>query len=96
MEYVFSSELWVWPGQAAWHFITVPENISSEIKLITAGNTKGFGSVKVTVKISDVTWQTSVFPDIKSKCFLLPIKKEIRKKLAVTAGSILEITLQIQ
>jgi Domain of unknown function (DUF1905) len=95
MEYVFSSELWVWPGQAAWHFITVPKEISDEIKLITAGNTHGFGSVKVTAKISDVTWQTSMFPDSNSQCFLMPIKKEIRNKTHIVAGDTIDITLQI-
>jgi hypothetical protein len=95
MEYTFSSELWIWPGDGAWYFVTLPKDISTEIKLITAGNTKGFGSVKVIVTSQDTSWNTSIFPDSKSGCFMLPVKKDIRKKLAVDAGSVLEITLQI-
>lgn len=96
MVYTFSSELWVWPGQAAWHFITVPKDISDEIKAITAGNTHGFGSVKVSVAIKNISWQTSLFPDSKTKCYMLPIKKDVRNKTNSIAGDALEITLQIQ
>ncbi|MGN8130040.1 DUF1905 domain-containing protein [Arthrobacter sp. RC1.1 241] len=29
--YVFEAELWLHPGEAPWHFLTVPANIADEI-----------------------------------------------------------------
>lgn len=95
MTYQFTSELWIWPGDGAWYFVTVPKDISTEIKAISAGNTNGFGSVKVTVTVKDISWNTSIFPDSKSGCFLLPIKKEIRKLTDSSAGSLTDVTLRI-
>ena len=58
----FSGVVWVAPGDAAWHFVTVPEE-PAEIIRLESGPRVGFGSVKVEVVVGDSTWSTSVFPD---------------------------------
>ncbi len=93
LSFTFTAPLWLWSGKGAWHFVTVPEDISSTIKMLTAR--RGFGSVRITAQIKDLSWKTSVFPDAKSGCYFLPVKAEIRNTLGVVAGSSVVVELHI-
>ncbi len=37
------SEIWLYPGMAGWHFISVPKNKSKEIKKIFGKSARGWG-----------------------------------------------------
>lgn len=87
MTYKFNSLLWRYPGYASWYFITLPKDASQEIKLITSDQKKGFGSVKVEAKIGNTKFSTSIFPDNKSGCYFLPIKKAVRNAENLGDGS---------
>ncbi len=89
------SELWVYPGKAGWHFITVPEKQSKDIVGSFGQLKRGWGSLPVEVLIGKTKWKTSIFPDKKRKGYLLPIKSEIRKKENLEAGDLLVINLNI-
>lgn len=91
--FTFSTELWL-HNKGSWVFATVPEDESDEIHEV-APNPGGFGSVRVGVQIGDTAWKTSVFPDSKSGCFLLPIKKDVRKAEKVDIGDDVTIELTI-
>ena len=45
---------------------------------MTAGIRVGFGSVRVAVTVGTTSWRTSIFPDSKTRTYLLPVKKEVR------------------
>ena len=95
--YTFTAELWQYPGYAAWYFITLPKDISDEIKMVRANvPQRGFGSIKVLAKIGNSAWSTSIFPDKTTACFLLPVKKQIRTAENIVAGDsvAIEITLR--
>jgi hypothetical protein len=74
-KHVTKTTLWIYPGDAAWHFITIPKVLSKELKEMHGKNAKGFGSLPV----GSTVWQTSVFPDAKSGTYLLPVKAAVRK-----------------
>jgi hypothetical protein len=93
--YSFSAELWHFPGEAGWHFITLPRDVSEEIREETAAFRKGFGSVKVTAEVRGQAWQTSIFPDSKSGSYLLPVKKAIRSAARLSAGDKVDVRLAI-
>lgn len=80
------SELWRYPGAAAWHFVTLPKKQSEEIKKDFSTLRKSWGSLPVTVTLGKTRWQTSLFPDKKSGCYLLPVKADIRKKEGIGHG----------
>jgi hypothetical protein len=69
---------------AGWHFVGVPKKESAEIK---AGVKRkaGFGSIPVTVTLGTTVWKTSIFPDKKSGCYLLPLKAKVRNTEEVLA-----------
>ncbi len=78
MEYTFVSKIWIFGGEGSWYFANLPKDITEEIRSITAQSKNAFGSVKVMANINKSTWQTSLFPDSKSGCYVLPIRKTIR------------------
>lgn len=76
--YEFVAPLWRYTGEAAWFFVTLPNDVADEIDHITAESRRGFGSVRVEVTVGATTWNTSIFPDSKSESFVLPVKKAVR------------------
>lgn len=86
--------LWIWTGEnGSWHFLTVPEEFSGEIRAHAMAALRGFGSVKVEAAIHDVNWRTSVFP-VKSGGYFLPVKAEVRRKAGIAAGD--EVTVKLE
>lgn len=71
--------MWVYPGMAAWRFITVPKKDSEVITKTHGAKKRGWGSLPVTVAIGKTKWNTSIFPDKKSGTYLLPLKAAVRK-----------------
>ena len=93
--YSFTAELWEWTGKAAWHFLSVPEGITDEIDEVYGDQAAGFGSVKVEVTIGSSTWRTSIFPDTKRGCFILPVKAAVRKAEDLSDGSPADVELRV-
>jgi hypothetical protein len=91
----FDAELWLWDGDAAWHFVTLPEDVSDEVE-DEAGERRGFGSVPVEVTLGSSTWRTSVFPDSKRGAFLLPVKKQVRTREQVEVGDVVTVELTVR
>ncbi len=92
--YNFTAPIWLYQGKSAWFFITVPAQESASIKFFNSHPRRGWGSVRVKVKIGETEWKTSVFPDSKTKTYLLPLKAEIHKKENITLGDNVAIVLQ--
>jgi hypothetical protein len=89
----FRAKVWLYPGLVGWHFVTVPKKISVTIKEAMKGKTKGWGSVPVSVTVGKTTWQTSIFPEKTSGCYLLPLKVTVRKKEEIEAEDTVLCTL---
>ena len=94
--YEMKSKLWIYPGEAAWHFVTLPKKDSDLIKKRFEGLTRGWGSLPVIVTIGDTNWKTSIFPDKKAGAYLLPIKADVRKKEKLEAGKAVTFSIEIQ
>lgn len=90
------SPLWRSEGQAAWHFITLPRDVSAEIRAEFGALAAGFGSLRVEVKIGATTWHASIFPDSKAGSYLLPVKASVRRAEALEAGDEVRFVLRIR
>lgn len=93
--YKIKSKVWLYPGLAAWHFVSVPKKEAAQIKKAFGGLAAGFGSLPVNVKVGETSWRTSIFPDSKTQTYLLPLKAQIRKKENIKAGHDILINLEI-
>jgi hypothetical protein len=95
MDYEFFAELWIYNGQGAWHFVTLPLEIAVDIAEIAPNTKRGFGSVRVLATIGNTTWATSLFKDSKSGSYILPVKKDVRSNENIASGSDVRIAIKL-
>lgn len=95
LDFYFEAVIWVFPGETPWHFLTLPEDISDELKSLR-GKPRGFGSMRVDVKVGTTRWQTSIFPDKSSNSFILPVKAEVRVKEDLGEGSFTRAEISVK
>ena len=95
IEFEFEGVLYLWEGDAAWHFVDLPADLSEDIREMMAGTRGGFGSVKVDARIGESRWSTSIFPSKKKGCFLLPVKKQVRKAERIQVGDTITVGVTI-
>jgi hypothetical protein len=93
-EYRFSADLWMHQG-GSWHFVTVPFDEADEIEEVAADAKRGFGSVRVRVRIGSSSWDTSLYPDTKATSYVLPIKKPVRVKEGLEVGKPVLVSLTL-
>ena len=93
MRVAFEADLWEHDGDASWHFVTVPEDLSEQLR-DAGGERRGFGSLRVRATVGGSTWATSVCPS-KEGVFLLPVKKAVRRAEGLEAGEPVEVTLEL-
>ncbi len=96
LKFSFTSKIWLWQAEkAAWHFATLPVEMSEDIKAFTKHLARGFRSVKVEARIGDTAWKTSIFPSKDRGAYILPIKKSIRIVEGIGDASSVMIDLRI-
>lgn len=93
--------LWRWTGGngGSWHFLTVDgdagEALSGTALMRRMERTiGGFGSLKVTARIGDTTFRTSLFPS-KERGWLLPVKASVRRAEGISEGDAVAVTLEV-
>jgi len=93
----FDAELWLWDARRtdSWMFVTLPVDVSQEIRELTEGMRRGFGSVRVRVTVGETSWATSVFPDAGSGCYVLPIKRAVRKAEVLDVGDVASVSVEL-
>lgn len=84
--YEFSAPVWLYQGQGAWYFVTLPVDIAARIRHLITGPRRGWGSVRVKAAIGNTTWNTSIFPSKEANSFLFPIKAQVRKTEKLALG----------
>jgi hypothetical protein len=96
----YTGKLWRWTGASgsgSWHFVTI-DGAAGEALTGTAlmrrleKSIGGFGSLKVTARIGDSTFTTSVFPS-KQTGWLLPVKATVRKAEGIAEGDAVTVEL---
>lgn len=99
LDITFSDTCKVWVSKTRWYFVQVSTENTEEIRFFSSNmlaKKRGFGAVKVTANIGEVTWQTSIFPSFKTKQYLLFLKADVRKRAKISEGSAVDVRLKIQ
>ena len=91
--WTFEAELWSSESFAAWAFLTLPAEVSDDVRPLS-GPPTGFGSVRVEVTVGGSTWRTSVFPD-KARGYVLPVKSAVRRGEGLELGDRVRVALEL-
>jgi hypothetical protein len=97
VEFEFDAELWLWEARRddSWTFVRLPDEESEDIRELTAGSRRGFGAVRVRVRVGATTWRTSIFPSSSDGAYVLPVKQAVRKAEGVGAGDTVSVWLEL-
>lgn len=97
MKVEFAAELWLWQARRSdsWTFVSLPAEASEDIRELTGGRARGFGSVRVRVTIGGSVWTTSIFPDGARGCYVLPVKRAVRRAEALDAGDTASVAVEL-
>jgi hypothetical protein len=92
--HLFDAELWEHDGEGSWHFVSVPLELSEDIRARCAHVARGFGSLRVSARVGGTSWTTSVFPSSTGE-YQLPVKKQVRRAERLEAGDVVEVALEL-
>ena len=83
--YTVRAKVWRWKN-GSWHFVTLPKKQSAEIRRRFGSTARGWGSIRVRIKVGDTEWNTSLFPTNKNTEYLFAIKADVRKAEDIDEG----------
>ncbi|MBJ7458516.1 MAG: DUF1905 domain-containing protein [Thermoleophilaceae bacterium] len=89
----FNAEIWRHDGPAAWHFVSLPDELADELRAAYAHRQKAFGSLPVRATIGQTEWETSIFFDRKRETYLLPVKAAVRRSEALEDGDCAQLRI---
>ena len=93
MELEFSGEVWSWRGPAPYHFVTVPEPESAELRAMASAVTYGWGMVPAELSIGTTRWTTSLWP--KDGGYVVPLKDKVRTAENIALGDTVTVRLAV-
>ncbi len=94
MHIEFNDEIWFWRGPSPYHFVTVPEEQSEDLKAILKLVTYGWGMIPVIARIGKTEWKTSMWP--KDGRYILPIKDSVREAEGIGEGDTVTVRLEVR
>lgn len=95
VSYSFSATLYKDYSKGAWSFVSVPKDISAEIRTQFGWQEEGWGRLKAQAQIGESTWETAIWFDSKAQLYLLPVKSEIRKKEKLIYDKLVSVTIWV-
>ena len=98
IKYEFSAKVYQYstsPEMSGWTFVSLPKEVSIEIRDNFKWLEEGWGRMKVTAKTGNSEWRTSIWFDTKQDTYLLPLKAAIRKKENIVFDEDVEIIIWV-
>ena len=95
IDYNFSGKVWKHGSEGGWYFISLPVEISKEIRKHLQWQEEGWGRMKSSATIAGISWETAIWFDKKHQTYLLPLKAEIRKKTGIGPDDEITVTISI-
>ena len=94
LDFAFTAPLWKW-DRGSWFFVTLPVEMSADIRAFAAERASPLGSIRVEVRVGDACWQTSLFPSREFDAFVLPVNAAIRKAEGISEGHDVKVALEV-
>lgn len=96
ISYQCTSRVWQYASpKGGWYFITLPIEVSTEIRDNLKWQEEGWGRLRAKAQINDTEWDTAIWFDTKINCYLLPLKAEIRRKENLKIDDTVSVVIRI-
>ncbi len=95
IKYEFAAAPWQYKAPGGWYFVSVPEDVSKEIRENLKWQEEGWGRLKITAEIGSTRWKTAIWFDTKRNTYLLPLKADVRKKEKIESGNDIDVNIWI-
>ena len=95
IKYEFTTTMWQNTSPGGWHFVTIPNDISGEIRNSLQWQEEGWGRMKAKAQIADIVWESAIWFDTKRDAYLLPVKAEVRTKADLKINTNIHVTIWI-
>lgn len=85
--------------KASYHLVTFTGDAAEALsghaimQKLEFGKRAGFGSIKVTARIGETAWKTSVFPQRKQSEWILLVSKKVMRAENLAPGDTIEVDL---
>ncbi len=89
----FESVAISWRGPAPFVFVPIPQELSDDIRSVSARITYGWGVIPVTVRIGKTEFTTSLFP--KDGVYLVPVKLKVQRVEHVEVGEVQRVQVDL-
>lgn len=93
IQYNFSTKLWQHSSPGGWFFVTLPTEMSKEIRENLSFQEEGWGRMKARARIGENEWESAIWFDTKASAYLLPVKAQIRKLGNLEANQEVDVTI---
>ena len=95
IKYNFLNKIWKHNGTGGWYFVSLPKDISKEIREHLQWQEEGWGRMKAIAQVKGVEWETAIWFDKKQNTYLLPLKADIRKKVNLELDHTIAVTILV-
>lgn len=95
IQYAFSAKVWQHAAPGGWYFVSLPTDISTEIRANLGWQEEGWGRLKASAKIGTSQWETAIWFDNKHQTYLLPLKAAVRKKEQIESNEDVDILIWV-
>lgn len=89
-----------WQGEkATYHLVTFAGDAAEALsghaimQKLEFGKRGGFGSIKVTARIGDTAWKTSVFPQARQSEWILLVSKKVMRAEGIAPGDEIDVSV---
>ena len=89
----FEAEVIEWRGPSPYIYAVLPAGPAADVARVRRAASYGWGVIPVEAEIGGVRFTTSLFP--KDGTYLLPLKVAVRRKIAVTVGDLVGVTMRV-
>lgn len=93
IQYDFTAKIWQYEGPNGWYFVSLPQDVSKEIRENLKWQEEGWGRLKATAKIETHEWKTAIWFDTKQNTYLLPLKAAVRAKCKLEKGQAVDVSV---
>ncbi|MEM1215863.1 MAG: DUF1905 domain-containing protein, partial [Bacteroidota bacterium] len=91
IQYNFTANIWQHPAEGGWFFVSLPPELTEEIRKNLQWQEEGWGRMKATATVHELEWDTAIWFDKKRATYLLPLKAAIRKKAGLQVDQMISV-----